>query len=174
VTRKEKEELVRKQDGKAFETQNVKILQQTYLNPKYILSEQTANEISSTGQLNVFEIRPSGDGPSFTGRWDGGSRDAGKKERCDLDIDIDRVSKRQQRRFKKGKGGYSGHHTAKVASDTGHTYQVSLCTPDERIFDGIVCFNLLRKLGFEASISFRGGLNWLTNYLQSWAPFQRK
>jgi hypothetical protein len=139
-----------KQDGKAFETYNVEI-RAIYLNPKYTLSKQTANVMTGNGLLKVFELNPSRGGPSFIGRWDGGSRDPGKTERYDLDIDIYRVSDEEKRRFKEGEGGYSGHHTIKMATDRGHKYQVSLCIPDEKIFEGSVCFNLLRKLGFEAT-----------------------
>jgi len=138
---------VEKQDGKTFGTYNVEI-HPTYRNPNYTLSYRATNEISSHGRLNVFEINPSGKGPSFAARWDGGSRDAGKPERNDLDIDIYGVSDEEKRRFKNG-DGYSGHRN--VAS-TGHTYHVDLRTPDERIFEGTVSFNLLRKQGFEANL----------------------
>jgi hypothetical protein len=138
-------------DGKAFETYNIEV-DVTYLSPKYTFSKQTANVRTGEGLLKVFELNPSGDGPSFVGRWDGGSRDPCKKERYDLDIEIYRVSDEEKLRFKKGERGYSGHHTSKVDSDRGHKYQVSLCTPDERIFEGTVCFDLLRKIEFGARL----------------------
>ena len=80
----------------------LKITDVTYLNPKFALSKQTANVMTGNGLLKVFELNPSGGGPSFIGRWDGGSRDPGKTERYDLDIDIYRVSRQEKRRFKKG------------------------------------------------------------------------
>ena len=83
-----------KEDGKAFETFNVKI-DITYLNPKYAFSKQTANVMTGNGLLKVFELNPSADGPSFIGRWDGGSRDPGKTERYVLNIDIYRVSREE-------------------------------------------------------------------------------
>jgi hypothetical protein len=140
-----------KKDGRAFETYNIEI-DVTYLHPKYSLSKQTANVRSGEGLLKVFELNPAGDGPSFIGRWDGGSRDPGKTERYDLDIDIYRVADEEKLRFKYGQGGYSGHQTKKVDSGKGHKYRVSLCTPDEKIFEGTVCFNLLRKIEFEARL----------------------
>jgi len=143
-----------KEDGKAFETFNIEI-DVTYLNPRYALSKQRVNVMTANGRLDVFELNPSGGGPSFIGRWDGGSRDPGKTERHDLDIDIYRVSRGQQRRFKKGERGYSGHHTTKVQSNRGRKYQVSLCTPDEKIFEGTVCFNLLRKVGVSDQFTVR-------------------
>jgi hypothetical protein len=140
-----------KKDGRAFETYNIEI-DVTYLHPKYSLSKQTANVRSGEGLLKVFELNPAGDGPSFIGRWDGGSRDPSKKERYDLDIDIYRVCDEEKVRFKKGERGYSGHHTTKVESNRGHKYQVFLRIPDEKIFEGTICFNLLRKIEFEARL----------------------
>jgi hypothetical protein len=143
-----------KEDGRAFETHYIEI-DVTYLNPKFTLSKQTAHAMTGNGLLKVFELNPSGGGPSFIGRWDGGSRDPGKTERYDLDIDIYGVSPQEKRRFKKGERGYSGHHTTKVESDRGHKYQVSLCTPDGKIFEGTVCFNLHRKIAVSDHASTR-------------------
>ena len=154
VTNKEKKERIQKEDGKAFETFNIE-RDVTYLNQKYTLSKQTANVMTGNGLLKVFELNPSEGGPSFIGRWDGGSRDPGKTERYDLDIDIYRVSREEKRRFNKGEPGYSGHHTTRVESERGYKYQVSLCTPDEKIFEGTVCFNLHRKIGVSDQISVR-------------------
>jgi len=146
-----------KKDGKAFETFNIE-RDVTYLNQKYTLSKQTANVMTGNGLLKVFELNPSEGGPSFIGRWDGGSRDVGKKERYDLDIDICGVSDEEKDRFERNQSGYSGHHTTKVESDRGHKYQVSLRTPDGVIFDGTVRFNLLRKMEFNASLRPSGDL----------------
>jgi hypothetical protein len=130
-------------DGK-FETFNIE-RDITYLNPKYTLSKQTANVMTGNGLLKVFELNSSQGGPSFTGRWDGGSRDPGKTERYDMDIDIYRVSREEKRRFNKGERGYSGHHTTKVESDRGYKYQVSLCTPEEKILEGTVCLTYIAR-----------------------------
>ena len=115
MTNKEKKERIQKEDGKAFETFNIE-RDVTYLNQKYTLSKQTANVMTGNGLLKEFELNPSEGGPSFIGRWDGGSRDPGKTERYDLDIDIYRVSREEKRRFNKGEREYSGHHTTKVES----------------------------------------------------------
>jgi hypothetical protein len=154
MTNKEKKERIQKEDGKAFETLNIET-DVTYLNPKYTLSKQRANVMTGNGLLKVFELNPLEGGPSFIGRWDGGSRDPGKTERYDLDIDIYRVSREEKRRFNKGEPGYSGHHTTRVESERGYKYQVSLFTPDEKIFEGTVCFNLHRKIGVSDEISAR-------------------
>ncbi|PWT79641.1 MAG: hypothetical protein C5B58_13110 [Acidobacteria bacterium] len=148
MTRDEKEQRIRRQDGKAFATYNIEI-HEGYRDPLYTVSKETSNVISGTGLLKVFELKPSHDGPSFIGRWDGGSRDAGKEERYDLDIDIEGVSDQEQRRFEKEKGGYAGHHTTKVDSDRGWKYHVCIHTPAGIVFEGTGCFNLHRKIGCE-------------------------
>jgi hypothetical protein len=102
-----------------FEISNVEI-EQTFLNPEYDLSQQPVANISITGWLVIFNVTPkSRSGPCFVGRWDGGSRDARKTERYDLDIDINGISKAQQLLFKRGESGYSGHHAKKIPSDRG-------------------------------------------------------
>jgi hypothetical protein len=74
-----------KEDGKAFEAFNIKI-DKTYLNPKYTLIQSATTVMSSTGWLKIFELsRLDGGAPSFSGRWDGDSRDPGKEEKYDLD-----------------------------------------------------------------------------------------
>jgi hypothetical protein len=151
MTRDEKERRVQREDGKAFETYNIEI-RETYLNPKYSLSRNVSNVISRTGLLKIFEIKPAQNGPSFVGRWDGESRDRGKQERLDLDIDIEEVPPEEKRRFEKSDGGYTGHHTIRIDSDRGWKYQVSIRTPEGLIFEGTVCFNLHRKVGVSETL----------------------
>src|SRR5438105_9027443 len=100
MTRDEKERRIQREDGKVFENYNIEI-RETYLNPKYTLSKEASNVISRTGLLKIFELKPSQNGSSFVGRWDGGSRDEGKQERFDLDVDIEGVSAEEKHRFKK-------------------------------------------------------------------------
>ena len=153
-----KEEEIQKEDGKASKASNITI-NATYLDPKYAIPPpQTIIEIRPRGPLVLFEINPSREGPSFIARFDGGSRDEGKEEQCFLDIDIKGVSDEEELRFKKGEDGYSGHQTKGVQSDTEWKFPVFLCTPDRVIFEGTVCFNLHRKMGFESNLGFEGKL----------------
>jgi hypothetical protein len=153
VKREEKVRRIKQKDGKVFEISKVEI-DPTYLNSHYRVSQQTFHEINEMGLLKVFELTPLVAGPSFTARWDGGSRDAGKTERSELDFDIDGVSQEERNHFKNCRRGYFGHHTSRMPSDEGHTFQVSLSIPGERIFEGTVRFRILRKLGFEATVGF--------------------
>jgi hypothetical protein len=156
-----KVEQANKQDGKVFEVRDVNI-QERFRSQGYVLSTPNTAVISSTGLLTIFELRPiSGKGPSFVGRWDGGSRDEGKTQRDDLDIDIkgDGVNAEVTLRFKRGEDGYSGHWTKHVPSTFGHAYDVSIRIPGETIFDGTVCFSVHRKIEFAGSVSFRATLD---------------
>src|SRR5437879_385414 len=129
MTRDEKEHRVQMEDGKAFETYAIEI-RAMYLNPTYTLAGDISHAISRTGLLKVFELKPSQNGPSFVGRWDGGSRGFGKQETFDLDIDIQGVSDDDKRRFERGDAGYAGHHTTRIDSDRGWKYQVCIRTPE--------------------------------------------
>ncbi len=156
MTRKEKAKKVQEQDGKAFEAFKIEIDAGYCLNPRYRLLKQAATVRGDMGRLDVFEINPLGDGPSFKARWDGGSRNPCKKERNDLDIDIYGISDEEKYRFERNEGGYFGHRTA--PNGAGRVYQVSLRTPHEVIFEGTVRFNLLRKMEFNASLGWSGDL----------------
>ena len=153
MTRDEKKRRILKEDGKAFAVYNIEI-RPTFRSPIYTLSKQASSVISGTGLLKLFELNPSQDGPSFVARWDGGSRDKGKQERYDLDIDIEGVAAKEKRHFKQGQGGYAGHHTTRIDSDRGWKYQVCIRTPDGSIFEGTVCFNLHRKVGVSETLHF--------------------
>ena len=154
MNRAEKEQKVKTQDGKVFEIDSLTISER-YLNPNYSLLKQDSAVLGAMGRLDVFELRPkSGDGPSFKGRWDGGSRDQGKEERDDLDIDICGVSKAEQQRFLKEKIGYAGHHSRRIANSPSRAYEVSIRTRSAgRIFDGTVSFSVHRKMEFLASMT---------------------
>jgi hypothetical protein len=151
LNREQKLVKLQKEDGKVFEAKDIAI-DVRFLNPKYVLLKQGTAVPEEMGRINIFELRrKSGDGPFFSARWDGGSRDKGK-DRADLDVDIYGVSKAEQRRFKNGANGYAGHHSNKIASTMGHTHEVSITTPkDNLIFSGVVSFSVLRKMGFQAS-----------------------
>lgn len=146
-----KPELV-KEDGRVFEIDCE--IEQGYLNPKYSLSKEVA-VLSLTGWLKIFSLTPiSETGPSFVGRWDGGSRDVGKTERYDLDFDIHGVPEEERDWFKNGKNGYSGHHACRVSSAEGWEYEVFITTPSGTIFKGFVRLHLHRKIEFSETLRF--------------------
>ena len=150
-----REEKALKEDGKVFAISNL-IVDIAYQDPTYNIIKSATNAITQHGLLEVFKLEPiSGIGPSFVGRWDGGSREVGKKERQDLDIDIECVSESEGRRFRAEKDGYSGHHSTPLHTAAGWAYEVVIRTPKEgMIFKANVTFGVLRKLGFPATMSW--------------------
>jgi hypothetical protein len=153
MNRTDKVNKVRRQDGKVFEINGLTI-GEGYLNPNYSLLKRDSAVLEATGSFYIFELRPKSEGrPSFSGRWDGGSRDQRKVERYDLDIDISGVSIAEQRRFRNEENGYAGHHPKRIASTLAHVYKVSIRTPNDGvIFDGTVSFSVHRKMEFRASM----------------------
>jgi hypothetical protein len=159
LDRKQKEQKVLREDGKVFEIRDLKV-QETYRDPNYTFVKN-AGVIEGMGRLDVFTLRPaSGIGLSFIGRWDGGSRDAGKTERYDLDIDLEGVSKQESKKFKHEEGGYSGHHAVQMPSAKGRAYKVAIRAKNQPIFEGTVSFCTLRKMGLAAGTAgFAATLN---------------
>jgi hypothetical protein len=90
--------------------------------------------------------------PSFVARWDGGNRSFLHKIRYDVDVDIVGVSAGEERRFKKGRGGYGGHHTMRVKQDE-NKYDVRITVPAGVVFDATVSFNRQHAIENSAPIS---------------------
>src|SRR3954447_8115125 len=110
MDRKQKEQRVQQHDGKVFNV-GEPVVNVRYQSPDYVF-EDGPRGLTSTGRFIVFRLTPiSGKPTSFEPRWDGGSRDSGKQERYDLDIDMVGVSRREAKKFERGQAGYSGHHT---------------------------------------------------------------
>ena len=149
MDRKQKEQKVLCEDGKVFEIRDLTI-QETYRDPNYILV-QNIGTLEPMGRVVLFTLKPASEnGPYFVGRWDGGSRDVGKTERYDLDIDLEGVSKRESERFKHAKGGYSGHRPELMPSAVGRAYKVAIRAQNQPIFEATVSFCTLRKMGLAA------------------------
>jgi hypothetical protein len=135
-----------KEDGRVFEI--AAEIETRYLDAGYVLTEDTPATLSSTGWLRIFTVAPiAGAGPSFTARWDGGSREPGKAERYDLDVDISGVSPQEARFFKTGTHGHSGHHATRL-SPNAWDYQVAVQIPIGVLFEAVVRLRLHRRLEF--------------------------
>jgi hypothetical protein len=129
----------RKPDGRVFAIRNIKI-EELYRNPDYTCALGDG-ALSKTGRIVLFEVRSArSSDPSFVARWDGGNRSFLHKIKYEVDIDIVGVSKAEQRRFRKRRGGYKGHHTIRVNQD-GNKYEVSIATPFGPVFEANVSFN---------------------------------
>lgn len=141
-----------KEDGRVFEV--AAAIETGYLDAGYVLSQDTPATLSSTGWLRIFTVAPiAGAGPSFTARWDGGSREPGKAERYDLDVDISGVSPQQARFFKTSTHGYSGHHATRLSRNAWE-YQIVIQIPTGVLFEAVVRLRLHRKLEFSETLQF--------------------
>src|ERR1700692_2783857 len=112
----------RSPDGRVFAISNLQ-LEERYRHPDYAFTEGNG-QLSETGRIVLFELksRKPGD-PAFVARWDGGNRKFLHKIQYAVDIDILGVSGADQKQFRKGVGGYSGHHANRL-SDTENRYNV--------------------------------------------------
>jgi hypothetical protein len=137
-------------DGRVFAIHNIK-LEERYRHPDY---DYTLGDgaLSETGRIDLFELKSKKpNDPSFIARWDGGNRVFPHKIQYAVDIDIQGVSKAEQRRFRKGKGGYSGHHTTRASPDENR-YEVLITTPSGVVFDATVSFNRHHGIAFTTKI----------------------
>jgi hypothetical protein len=137
-------------DGRVFLIHNIKI-DERYRHPDYTCTLGDG-ALSETGRIDLFKLESTKPGdPSFVARWDGGNRSFLHKIRYDVDIDIIGVSARDERRFKKGRGGYGGHHTMRVKQDE-NKYDVRITVPAGVVFDATVSFNRRHAIEISAPI----------------------
>jgi hypothetical protein len=137
-------------DGRVFVIRNIKI-EERYRHPDYACT-RCNGALSETGRIDIFELRSTKpDHPSFIARWDGGNRSFFRKIRYDVDIDIVGVSAGDERRFKKGKAGYGGHHTTRV-NQGENKYDVLITVPAGLVFDATISFNRKHGMSIEAPV----------------------
>ncbi len=142
--------IVEKKDGKAFAVLKVHPLDGHFIAHSYELRCFDEIRISNTGWLKVFELVPHAvSEPRFIGRWD---------ERAEqLDVDITGVPESISQKFKRGSGGYNGHHSQRLATE-GRQYKVAISIPEGKIFEAVMCFGVLRELELKGSLEVKSDL----------------
>jgi hypothetical protein len=156
MDRFEKEFQVYQEDGKVFGIGDLAI-EKKFLHHDYDF-RMNEGKLTSMGHLVVFElIRKSGAPPVFVGRWDGGSRDAGRSQRYDLDVDMKGMADEETKNFKRERLGYRGHHSKRISVAKGRGYEVRIETPDGLVFEGIISFTVHRRIAFSTSTSLVAG-----------------
>jgi hypothetical protein len=139
--------------GEVSHVSNLKITTR-YLHSDYdILNENLTR--GSNRYLGVFSLIPKTAGkPSFHARVDDGTSDHVKDP--ELDIDIRNVSDDIVRDFRAG-NGYVGHHTDRSPNREQRIFNVEIATPQERVFEGDVFFNVTSSISVtmtgESSVS---------------------
>jgi hypothetical protein len=98
-----------KEDGRAFEIKNIKILGQ-YRDPEYCLEYENEATMSPTGEWTIFCLRHP-DGHWYRGRWDE------SKSALDIDLFTTDTARRPDKNF-------PGHHT----DQPNPNVRTSMCT----------------------------------------------
>ena len=109
-----------------------------YCDREYKLKLYKTAKIKPNNLLIVGEMKPQKRSlPGFWFRWD---------ERANaLDVDILGVPDSIKDLFKKGEGGYGGHHTNKVISDK-RIYEADIRIPQTHVFHGFLGFHPFREV----------------------------
>ena len=133
-----KKEQVARQDGKAFRTNTVRVEKEEYKDPQYTIETYGSRGIGETGLLEIGRIVPVVSGlPRFLLRWD---------ERQEaLDVNIEGISEAEVERFKRGQGGYKGHHTVRIPGCSARVFRADIRIPRRRIFAGNILVALHRE-----------------------------
>jgi hypothetical protein len=130
-----------KPDGRVHSTR-VKNKAVEYLAAGYSLRVLSENAITATGHTLVGEIVPDEPHlPTFQLRWD-------EKENC-CNVDMLGSDGKAIRQFRKGTGGYRGHHAQIVDRDGEHVVVFDIAIHDRAIFRGEIWLSVGRVMALE-------------------------
>jgi hypothetical protein len=134
-------------DGKVRAVHHLNLTTQ-FLDESYRLERHDEPELKRTGRLEIFRLVPKHSGalPSFAFRWD----EHGESNEGALDVDLV-GSARDQRLFKNGRGGWSGHHTVRTVALDRREFAVNITAPNP-IFRAIVSFGVHRAVGLDERV----------------------
>jgi hypothetical protein len=136
-----------KKDGRAFEVIN-KVKKAVHLDDSYELNLlETSSQITPTSYLVVGKLEPKSNKSlcTFIFRW--------HERASSLDVDVENCpDKKLVKRFKSDKDkAYYGHHPTKIP-EAGWSFDTRIVWNSKRILDGIINFNLSRKMEFTNGI----------------------
>ena len=122
---------------------NIKV-EYRYLNPDYEFPPLQDNEITEQGLLLCGKLKPQQPLlPEFWIRWDE------KGDHLNVDIKPDEGCKDD---WEKETNGYKGHLPQKASDCLGKAFNLLITTPDLKVFDGVISFNLARDVKATVSI----------------------
>jgi len=146
-----------KEDGRAFEIKNIKILGQ-YRDPEYCLEYENEATMSPTGEWTIFCLRHP-DGHWYRGRWDE------SKSALDIDLFTTDTARRPDKNF-------PGHHTDQPNPNV-RTFNVDVHRDSIRIFSALVTFSLTRRISITGTTAlFSATLS--TQQVQKRPPWWRR
>jgi len=133
---------VKKPNGKAFRTEQVREIERCHLADGYAIETFSYNPIGSTGLLVVARLNPADRAkPSFLCRWH-------EKESA-VDIESENVSPAEKRNFKEGRNNCFGHHTTQVSS-TSRTVKLSIVWRGQKVYEGLLEVPVHREIEVSA------------------------
>ncbi len=137
--------------GEAANLSNLKITTR-FLDSNYELRNENLTR-GETRLLKVFSLIPkqSVGKPAFQARIDDGN--STKRKEPELDIDISGVSESIVRDFRAGRNGYLGHHSSKTLNANERIFDVEIATPNGKVFEGDVFFNVTFSVGLTMSVN---------------------
>jgi hypothetical protein len=119
---------------KAF---NIKV-DYVYLNPDYDLKPLQDNEITEQGLLLCGKLKPQQPLlPEFWIRWDE------KGDHLNVDMQSDKGC---QDDWENETHGYKGHRSQKASDRPGRAFNLLITTPDLKVFEGVISFNVARDV----------------------------
>lgn len=128
----------------ASEVFNIKVEELVYKNPNYDLELFQEGKINEQGLLLCGKLKPQQPLlPEFWIRWDE------KGDHLNVDMKSDEGCKDD---WEKETNGYKGHLPQKASDRLGKAFNLLITTPDLKVFDGVISFNLARDVKATVSI----------------------
>jgi autotransporter translocation and assembly factor TamB len=134
---------IQREDGKVFEVRNIH-LEIAAISAKYEISVPGQATFGPTGEWTIFEIRHKSGSHTFRGRWD--------EKGSEIDVDLLGLGNDEAVAFKRSKHRSSGHHTTRQDSEEWK-FKLSIVYKGIQVLDGVLTFELLRKVGMTAGMS---------------------
>lgn len=107
----------------------------SFCHPYYELNSAASAVATPSKLLSLFSLVPkTSSNPTFFGRYDARDDLSGRNEASAVDVDVSGLTSAEERDFKAGKNGFSGHHSTRK-KDGQH--QILISTPKhKKIFEG--------------------------------------
>ncbi|MGB6687494.1 MAG: hypothetical protein WBE76_06595 [Terracidiphilus sp.] len=112
----------------------------SFCHPDYELSAEASAVATPSKLLRIFSLVPeTSSNPTFFGRYDARDDLSGRNKASAVDVDVSGLTDAEERDFKAGKNGFSGHHSTRT-KDGQH--QILISAPKHgKIFEGTLSMN---------------------------------
>jgi hypothetical protein len=106
-----------------------------FCHPDYELRVEDSAVATTSKLLRLFSLVPNtSSNPTFFGRYDARDHLSGRDGASAVDVDVSGLTDAEERDFKTGKNGFSGHHSTQT-KDRQH--QILISTPKHgKVFEG--------------------------------------